>query len=191
MSTYTGEITRVLNAPNSDKLSPSKINGRVVCILDKFGRYDIMTFVKGMNRMENISESKIECEPGGAVSYGHAADAVDLMVFAGQSNMSGRGSADDAAVCSGSAGFEYKAVSNPYNLVPIEEPFGLNEDRRGGLCDIDLNGMTKRRGSMVSALVDTYYKKTGKTIEKTNEIDNKLYDFVLIGLHAIREELYK
>ena len=36
----------------------------------------------------------------------------------------------------------------------------------------------------------TFYKSTGKIINKTDSINNKLYDFVCIGLKANREELY-
>lgn len=37
----------------------------------------------------------------------------------------------------------------------------------------------------------TYYNETGNTITKTDNINDKLYDFTLIGLEADREELYK
>lgn len=37
----------------------------------------------------------------------------------------------------------------------------------------------------------TYYKQTGKTIKKTNDINKKLYDFDIIGLKSDREILYK
>ena len=36
----------------------------------------------------------------------------------------------------------------------------------------------------------SYYKKTGKVISKTDSINNRLYDFNLIGLKTSREELY-
>ena len=42
--------------------------------------------------------------------------AVDLIVFAGQSNMAGRGDAEDAPECLPGAGYEYKAVSAPEDL---------------------------------------------------------------------------
>ncbi len=90
--------------------------------------------------------------------------AVDLAVFAGQSNMSGRGNAADAVKCDVNAGFEYKSVSNPLTLVPIEEPFGLGEDRQGAIFDFNSDGTTKRTGSMVSAAVDEYYRQTGRQI---------------------------
>lgn len=91
-------------------------------------------------------------------------DTVDVAVFAGQSNMSGRGTAADATVCDVNAGFEYKSVSNPTTLVPIQEPFGLNEDRENGIYDYNSDGTTKRTGSMVSSVVDAYYKNTGRQL---------------------------
>lgn len=91
-------------------------------------------------------------------------DTVDIAVFAGQSNMSGRGNAADATVCDINAGFEYKSVSNPLTLVPIIEPFGLGEDRKGAIYDYNSDGTTKRMGSMVSAVVDEYYKQTGRQL---------------------------
>ena len=87
---------------------------------------------------------------------------IDLIVFAGQSNMSGRGNADMAVICDISAGYEYKAVSNPGSLVPIREPFGLGEDKMGAIWDYDSQGVSKRSGSMVSAVVQTYYSRTGR-----------------------------
>ncbi|MBR0366194.1 MAG: hypothetical protein IJH94_05275, partial [Clostridia bacterium] len=80
------------------------------------------------------------------------------------SNMSGRGSAAEAVVCSPDAGFEFRAVSDPHTLYPVTEPFGLNEDRVGGICDKNSDGTTKRSGSMVSAAVDEYHKKTGRQL---------------------------
>lgn len=91
-------------------------------------------------------------------------DTVDLCVFAGQSNMSGRGSAVDATVCDINAGFEYKSVSKPFTLVPVAEPFGLNEDREGAIYDYNSDGTTKRTGSMVSSVVDEYYRQTNRQL---------------------------
>lgn len=91
-------------------------------------------------------------------------DTVDIAVFAGQSNMSGRGTAAEATICDINAGFEYKSVSNPTTLVPIQEPFGLNEDRENGIYDYNSDGTTKRTGSMVSSVVDEYYKNTGRQL---------------------------
>ena len=91
-------------------------------------------------------------------------NTVDLSLFAGQSNMSGRGSAAEAVVCPPDAGFEFRAVSDPNTLYPVAEPFGLNEDRIGGIYDRNRDGTTKRTGSMVSAAVSEYYQKTGRQL---------------------------
>lgn len=89
---------------------------------------------------------------------------IDIVIFAGQSNMSGRGNAAEATVCDTNAGFEYKSISNSSMLVPITEPFGLNEDKTGAIDDRDGKGGTKRHGSMVSSVVNEYYKQTKRQI---------------------------
>ena len=91
-------------------------------------------------------------------------DQFDLVVFAGQSNMSGRGDAAMAVKCNENAGFEYKAISNPNGLVPVSEPFGLGEERTGGIYDMNSDGSSKRTGSMVSALIDAYYGQCGRKV---------------------------
>lgn len=91
-------------------------------------------------------------------------ETVDVVIFAGQSNMSGRGSVAEATVCDRNAGFEYKPISSPTALVHITEPFGLGEDKPGGIDDRSRDGVTKRRGSMVSSVVDEYYKRTSRQI---------------------------
>ena len=48
----------------------------------------------------------------------------DLILFAGQSNMAGRGEAEAAQPCPPSVGMEYRAVTAPDRLVPIAEPVG-------------------------------------------------------------------
>ena len=96
--------------------------------------------------------------------YMEITSAVDLIVFAGQSNMAGRGDAEDAPECLPGAGYEYKAVSAPEDLIPIQEPFGLHEDRENGLSDRTEDGGTKRSGSMVTALVNEYYRQTGRVV---------------------------
>ncbi|MBQ3426581.1 MAG: hypothetical protein IJH37_05480 [Clostridia bacterium] len=87
--------------------------------------------------------------------------SVDLIIFAGQSNMSGRGEASEAPECV--TGYEYKPISEPERLVPIREPFGLGEDKTGGLDD-RYEGGTKRSGSMVSAFVNEYYRVCARQI---------------------------
>lgn len=84
----------------------------------------------------------------------------DLFLFMGQSNMAGRGIVTDshtegAPALEEGAGFEYRAVSSPDRLYPICEPFGRDENRKGGIDD----GAMKT-GSMVTAFANAYYEKT-------------------------------
>lgn len=84
----------------------------------------------------------------------------DLFLFAGQSNMAGRGATcarwpQPAPALLPGAGLEYRAVSDPGRLYPIGEPFGAAEnDPRG----IDEPG--RKTGSLVTAFVNAYYTAT-------------------------------
>lgn len=82
---------------------------------------------------------------------------VDLIFFMGQSNMSGAGG--DASLAPSvieGQGYEYRAISDPTRLYPIEEPFGKNESFIGGICDVP----GAKKGSMVSCFVNEYYLQT-------------------------------
>ena len=86
---------------------------------------------------------------------------IDLIIFAGQSNMSGCGG--DAALApkvTEGAGFEFRAISDPSQLYTIAEPFGVNENNLDGLCEKP----TGKKGSLVSAFVNEYYKLTGTPV---------------------------
>ena len=84
---------------------------------------------------------------------------VDVFLFAGQSNMAGRGIPCERfpemapAVLPG-AGWEYRAVSAPGQLFPITEPFGVHENNPEGIHE------NLKTGSMVSAFVNAYYAET-------------------------------
>ena len=84
---------------------------------------------------------------------------VDVFLFAGQSNMAGRGVSCERfpemapAVLPG-AGWEYRAVSAPGQLFPITEPFGIHENNPNGISE------NLKTGSMVSAFVNAYYAET-------------------------------
>lgn len=81
---------------------------------------------------------------------------VDLIMFMGQSNMSGTGDSDKAPVVIEGAGYEFRAISDPTKLYPIEEPFGENENNEEGVNDEDL-----KTGSLVSSFVNSYYSGSG------------------------------
>lgn len=81
---------------------------------------------------------------------------VDLIIFAGQSNMSGNGgNAALAPVVPAGQGYEYRPATAPNALFPIIEPFGRYE--RGYISDVP----EYQNGTLVSAFVTTYYSKTG------------------------------
>lgn len=81
---------------------------------------------------------------------------VDLVMFMGQSNMSGTGDSEKAPVVIEGAGYEFRAISDPTKLYPIEEPFGQNENNEEGVNDEDL-----KTGSLVSSFVNSYYSGSG------------------------------
>lgn len=83
----------------------------------------------------------------------------DLIIFAGQSNMAGRGNAGKEMSCETYMGQEFRAVSDPARLYPIEEPFGIRENDPHGM-----NDGRKKTGSMVSAFVRKYYELTGHAV---------------------------
>lgn len=90
--------------------------------------------------------------------------SVDLFMFMGQSNMAGRGIVtverpEAAPELLPNAGYEFRAVSAPGELIPISEPFGRRENRRGGIDDGDM-----KTGSMVTAFVNAYYTRTGTPV---------------------------
>ncbi|WP_025678024.1 sialate O-acetylesterase [Paenibacillus massiliensis] len=84
---------------------------------------------------------------------------IDLVLFAGQSNMAGRGSRKEAPAVEEGGGYEFRAISDPTVLHPIVEPFGVNENKPGGINE---EGM--KTGSLVSALVKAYHERTGRII---------------------------
>lgn len=83
----------------------------------------------------------------------------DLVLFAGQSNMAGRGDVSLAPSCPLEAGYEYRAISDPASLHPISEPFGLRENRQGAIDD-----EAKKSGGLVSAFVSEYHRLTGRAV---------------------------
>ena len=84
---------------------------------------------------------------------------VDLVIFAGQSNMSGAGgSASSAPAVANGQGYEFKAISNPNGLYPIKEPFGCTEAGYIG------ENSSLKRGSLVSSFASNYYARTGVPI---------------------------
>lgn len=83
---------------------------------------------------------------------------VDLIMFMGQSNMSGTGgNAKYAPKVPEGHGYEFRAISDPTRLYPIEEPFGLYENEPGAIEDMPI----AKNGSLVSSFANKYYELTG------------------------------
>ena len=82
---------------------------------------------------------------------------VDLIIFAGQSNMSGTGGNASQAP-SVIKGYEFRATSDPTGLYPIAEPFGVHETGYMG------ESAVVKQGSLVSAFANAYYRKSGTPI---------------------------
>lgn len=81
----------------------------------------------------------------------------DLFMFMGQSNMAGRGISnihhpEKAPTLIEGAGYEFRAISDPSKLYPIEEPFGVYENNPDGIYEPD-----KKTGSLVTSFVNAYY----------------------------------
>ncbi len=79
-----------------------------------------------------------------------------LLMFMGQSNMAGRGNAEEAPALLQGAGYEYRAVTAPDCLSVLKEPFGEKENHEKGVTE---PGM--KTGSMVTAFVNACYVETG------------------------------
>ncbi len=85
-----------------------------------------------------------------------AVKTVDLVIFAGQSNMSGRGgNAKAAPGVPADKGYEFRYGTCPTGMYPVTEPFGIYSN--GYLCDPPV----LRGGSLVSSFMNAYYKGTG------------------------------
>ena len=89
----------------------------------------------------------------------HRSSLVDLLIFMGQSNMAGRGDAALAPAVLPGMGFEYRAVTAPDRLFPLQEPFGVNENDPAGV-----NEPGMKTGSMVSSFVNACTAQTGVPI---------------------------
>ncbi len=110
---------------------------------------------------DNADDENKETEEEKAESKAGNSKDVDLIFFMGQSNMSGAaGDATLAPYVPEEAGMEFRAVSDPTTLYPITEPFGINENRPGGLYEFP----GAKKGSLVSAFVNEYYKETGRRV---------------------------
>lgn len=78
-------------------------------------------------------------------------DTMDIIVFAGQSNMTNVGRANQAPTVT--AGTGYEAIPKKGKISPLKEPFGVGQ--------IKTKAKRSEQGAtLVSAFVNAYYKKT-------------------------------
>ncbi|MEQ2877199.1 sialate O-acetylesterase [Enterococcus asini] len=84
---------------------------------------------------------------------------VELIIFAGQSNMAGRGTAALAPKITKERAWEFRAVSDPTKLYPLTEQFGYLENNPAGIWE---PGM--KTGSMVTSFVEMYLTDSEKTV---------------------------
>lgn len=89
-------------------------------------------------------------------------DTVDLIVFAGQSNMCGSGgnSASAPKPDTGTA-YEFDISTNTKACITMREPFGEGTNRINGLND---SGVYSTNGTLVSAFCINYYKQTKRPV---------------------------
>lgn len=85
---------------------------------------------------------------------------VDLVLFSGQSNMSGRGDYKEATECEPGTGYEFHPVTEPGVLTTVSEPFGKYENN-DIIHDNSGQGVDRRGGDMVSSIMKAYYDNTG------------------------------
>ena len=88
----------------------------------------------------------------------------DIFIFAGQSNMAGRGVVsskfpDKAPAVNLNAGLEFRAISDPTRLYKIQEPFGLKENNPNGIYEPG-----KKTGSLVSSFANAYFYTSSKSM---------------------------
>lgn len=136
---------------------PGKI---VVEYVQEIGRSDEMTVSNDTSDEVIENDEEVVMETAEKIAQGEI-ENVDLIFFMGQSNMAGHGgNAQEAPAVSEEAGLEYRVISDPDVLHPIEEPFGANENKDGGLFDAD----NKKLGSMVSSFINRYHELTDKKV---------------------------
>ena len=121
--------------------------------------------IKTICYWDDVLEDSVEIYHNGESKAASQADGekVDLILFAGQSNMSGKGSKESAPVVE--HGYEFRAITDPTRLYPIEEPFGLYENKENGINDTwDNMTVLRKSGGLVSAFANAYFSYSGVPI---------------------------
>lgn len=95
----------------------------------------------------------------------------------------------------GGSGLYLKALLYDYNLEEtktkrVDYSNYSNKELKAMADNINPNNNIHENNRQRLERYITYYNETGKFIENKNEINNRIYDFDLIGLYADKEELY-
>lgn len=119
--------------------------------------YNFSHFAESGDHLMSYEEAdaRLSALENGDIAY----NAVDLIMFMGQSNMAGRGVASQAPNIIDGAGYEFRAISDPTKLYSISEPFGVDENVDGAIYDY-LGGYKAKSGSMVTSFINAYYMHT-------------------------------
>lgn len=96
----------------------------------------------------------------------------------------------------GGSGLYIKALLYDYKLdktdnVKVDYSKYTNQELKNMADKIDKNNNIHVNNRQRLERYITYYKQTGKTIKKTDDINKKLYNFDIIGLKSDKETLYK
>lgn len=96
----------------------------------------------------------------------------------------------------GGSGLYIKALLYDYKLdktdnIRVDYSKYTNQELKNMADKIDKNNNIHVNNRQRLERYITYYKQTGKTIKKTNDINTKLYNFDIIGLKSDKETLYK
>ncbi|MBO4337538.1 MAG: hypothetical protein J5842_05655, partial [Lachnospiraceae bacterium] len=87
---------------------------------------------------------------------------IDIIVFAGQSNMMGHGNAKTATKIKKKTGYSYLPVTAPEEISAFKEPFGRNEN--DDYFNNIMNGENYSTGSLVSSFIKSYNAKTNTRV---------------------------
>lgn len=96
----------------------------------------------------------------------------------------------------GGSGLYIKALLYDYKLdktdnIRVDYSKYTNQELKNMADKIDKNNNIHVNNRQRLERYITYYKQTGKTIKKTNDINKKLYNFDIIGLKSDKETLYR
>lgn len=105
--------------------------------------------------IETYTCSRCHEEVERSVPRTHATEDVALILFVGQSNMAGRGTAEEAPTVELGHGYEYVASFEGGVMKELKEPFGAEANNAtSGVSE------TGKSGSLVSSFVESFYAET-------------------------------